>query len=223
MELRGSSPCNRVAPGPGPGSGSSYVSVLAGASVRTTAWLHLLSSLALATCLAAWGCGTHDDATDAPASEPAVPHATGTPVALPPAQDTPRPGPVRRPPSSPSPDPLAPEESPSRAGRYFAHARFSLARDEQGRPLGVRADSVLVNGRVYWAGVQEQDLLTRINNVILNDPRTFAQAVRMAENEFLAGRPQRIHIIRNGKASALVPMGAIKSEPVPEEQEPEQP
>jgi len=99
--------------------------------------------------------------------------------------------------------------------RYFAHARFSLVRDEQGQPLGVRVESVLDNGRVYWAGVREGDLLTRINDVLLNDPRTFEEAVRLVEDQFLLGRPQRIHIVRGGKASALVPMGLIKSEPVP--------
>jgi S1-C subfamily serine protease len=76
-------------------------------------------------------------------------------------------------------------------------------------------DSVLANGRVYWAGVLEGDLLTRINDVRLDDPRTFQQAVRLVEDQFLRGRPERIHLIRQGKAAALLPMGAIKSEPVP--------
>lgn len=187
-------------------------------AARLLSWL----SLALVTSLAGWGCGVHDEPV-APDTEQVPLLTEETPVVAAPAgQGAPRPGPVRSPVSSP-PGTSAADGSGTRAGRYFAHARFSLVRDEKGKPLGVRADSVLANGRVYWAGVQEQDLLTRINNVLLNDPRTFPLAVRMVEDQFLLGRPQRIHIVRNGKASALIPMGAIKSEPVLPEQEPEQP
>ncbi|MCZ6832953.1 MAG: hypothetical protein O7F11_04335 [Acidobacteria bacterium] len=180
------------------------------AAIRQPFW----SVLVLVTCVAGWACGPQEDA-GSPGGEPASPAGESTPVAEPPVGGVPRPGPVRRP--SPSVEgPQARVDSQVKAVRYFAHARFSLARDEQGRPLGVRVDSVLANGKVYWAGVHEEDLLTRINHVRLDDPRTFEQAVRLVEDQFLAGRPQRIHIIRQGKAAALVPMGAIKTEPVPE-------
>jgi len=169
--------------------------------------------LALVACFAGWACGSPDEARPA-GGAPAPPARESTPAASPPAGGVPRPGPVRQvsPPAAESPGPRG---SSFEAGRYFAHARFSLVRDEQGGPLGVRVDSVLANGRVYWAGVLEGDLLTRINDVRLDDPRTFQQAVRLVEDQFLRGRPERIHLIRQGKAAALLPMGAIKSEPVP--------
>lgn len=168
-------------------------------------------ALVMAACVAGCAFGPGDGAAS-PGSNPAAEAGESPSVAAPLAAGASRPGPVRQP-SPPDLDPPA-----TVAIRYFAHARFSLVRDEQGQPLGVRVESVLDNGRVYWAGVREGDLLTRINDVLLNDPRTFEEAVRLVEDQFLLGRPQRIHIVRGGKASALVPMGLIKSEPVPQTQ-----
>ncbi len=101
--------------------------------------------LVLVTCVAACAPGPDDEAGST-VSESKLPVSESVPPVDPPAAGGPRPGPVRRP-------ALAPAGSQTGGDRYFAHARFSLVRDEEGRPLGVRVDSVLANGRVYWAGV----------------------------------------------------------------------
>jgi len=168
--------------------------------------------LILAGSLAACGGGPPAESTD-PGGEPAPPATESVPAAAPPKAGPARPGPLRQ--GVPG---TAIDSNRPRVTYHFAHAKFSLKRDERGRPLGVYVESVLPNGSVYWAGVKEGDLMTLINRVPLNDPRTFENAVRLAEDEFNAGRPQRINIVRDGAAGALIPLGPVKTEPVSEPQ-----
>ena len=150
------------------------------------------------------GGGEDTQAAPAPAPAPVVrplaPPPTSTPTA--------RPGPVR------DESNMTPAAGTPPAIQYFAHARFALARDEQVQPLGVRVEKILTGGRVALTGVEVGDIMMAINNVALNDPRTFDRAVRTAEELFIAGRPQQINVIRQGKRMGLIPMGTVKTTPV---------
>jgi S1-C subfamily serine protease len=96
---------------------------------------------------------------------------------------------------------------------YFAHARFVLVRDAQGRPLGLKVESVLPGGRVALAGIQVGDLIHSINLVRLDDPATFDRAVRIAEDTFREGRPHHFVVTREGRKMGLMPLGPLSTEP----------
>ncbi len=165
--------------------------------------------------LAMAGCAPGAEQRSTPA--PADPVPQSAPAADAQGQDVPggagvgeatRPGPVRgRATGSPSP-------APPDLASYFAHARFVPARDAQGQPLGVRIEEMLPGGKVALVGLQVGDIIMAINQVPLNDPRTFDQAVRTAEDMFRAGRPQQVNVIRQGRKMGLIPMGTVPTTPV---------
>ena len=127
--------------------------------------------------------------------------------------------PVQQPisPSAPAtPTPRASHSPP--APYYFSHARFVQAWDDQGRPLGLKVESVLAGGRVALAGIQAGDVIHAIDGVAMDAPATFGRAVRMAEDMFRERRPQHFVVTREGRKLGLMPLGAVKSGPAASEQ-----
>jgi S1-C subfamily serine protease len=124
---------------------------------------------------------------------------------------------VQQPATTPAPAVPRASRTPP-APYYFSHARFVLARDDQGNPLGLRVEQVLPGGRVALAGIQVGDLIHAIDGVPMDDPASFDRAVRMAEDIFRDRRPQHFVVTRQGRKVGLVPLGAIETQPAPSPQ-----
>lgn len=162
-------------------------------------WVRMLMPVAAALLLQACG----GEAAQQPGEDGAV--AAG-PKAV---ADTPIPQPA------PVPSPSVPQASRKPAAPYlFTHARFLQAWDDQGNPLGLKVESVLPGGRVALAGIQVDDIIHAIDGVAMDDPASFDRAVRMAEDIFRERRPQHFVVTRDGGKIGLMPLGAVKSEPV---------
>jgi S1-C subfamily serine protease len=120
--------------------------------------------------------------------------------------------------------PLTTTGQPARSARtpsapyMFVHARFVLARDAQGNPLGLQVEEVLPGGKVALAGVLVGDLIHSIDQIPMDDPASFEHAVRMAEDIFRQRRPQHFVVTRNGSTMGLMPLGPISVDPDPGEQ-----